>query len=146
MRSTGFRWCMLIGAAALGGVAVYYFSSYVVVAIALGNSGLQETMQHSIRALWLSFAFQGLLIALLYALVAFRPRSVSREVIVLFGLLQLVESVLLFAFAGNRIVALLLVGAAAFVLVGSLLWPKALPPGTPPKPPVTPDTLNVDWN
>jgi hypothetical protein len=127
MKLTTFRSCMLIGAFALAGVAVYYFAKYVVLAIALQNSGVVPDLQQSIRALWLAFACQGLLVALLYALVAARPHAVSREVIVLLGLLHLVESVLQFAFAGSRIVAVLLIVTALFVLLGSLLWPKRLP-------------------
>jgi hypothetical protein len=130
-----FRTCMLIGAAALGAVALYYFIRYsIVLDVALDNSGVKASLQASIRALWLAFAFQALLIGSLYALVAFRPRAVSREVIVLFGLLQLVEAVLLFLFAGSRVMALLLVAVAACVMIGAALWPKPLPAATTPTP------------
>jgi hypothetical protein len=126
MRQKTFRYCMLIGAVALGAVALYYFINYAVVLnIALDNSGVAAPLQASIRAMWLAFACQALLIAALYALVAWRPRAVSREVIVLFGLLQLVEAVLLFAFSGSRWMMMLLVAVAACVLVGSVLWPSA---------------------
>ena len=126
VRLKTFRVCMLIGAAALGAVALYYFIRFIVVLdIALDNSGIRANLQASIRALWLAFAFQALLVGSLYTLVAFRPRAVSREVIVLFGLLQLVEAVLLFTFAGSRAMALLLVAVAAFVMVGAVLWPSA---------------------
>jgi hypothetical protein len=125
MREKSYRFCMLVGGAALGAVAVFYFVGYVELKIALNNNGLQPSLQQSIEGLWLAFAFHGLLIALLYLLVAFRPRAVSREVIVLLGLIQLVEAVLLFALAGNRISAVLLALAALFVLMGARLWPKA---------------------
>lgn len=129
MRHKAFRYCMLIGAAALLTVSLYYFIRYAIVLnIALGNSGVTPSLQASIRAMWLAFAFQALLIGLLYALVAFRPRSVSREVIVIFGLLQLVEAVLLFHFAGVLWMATLLVVVAACVMLGAVLWPSALPP------------------
>jgi hypothetical protein len=123
-----FRYCMLIGAIALASVAVFYFYNYVVLGIALRNSGVEPFLQNAIRAMWLSFAFQGLFIALAYAVAAYRPHALTREVIVLLGLLQLIESVLLFSFAGGQVVALLLAGAAVFVLIGSTLWPKKLPP------------------
>jgi hypothetical protein len=128
MRHKAFRYCMLVGAAALLAVSLYYFVRYAIVLnIALGNSGVTPSLQASIRALWLAFAFQALLIGLLYALVAFRPRSVSREVIVIFGLLQLVEAVLLFHFAGVLWMATLLVVVSACVMLGAALWPSALP-------------------
>jgi len=123
---------MLVGAIALLGVSIFYFSSYLVVLkIALGNSGVQPFIQHSIQAMWLSFASQSLLIGLLYLLVAHKPHTVSREVIVLFGLVQLVEAVLLFAMAGSRLAAVLLVVASVFVLVGAMLWPRKQAPAMP---------------
>ncbi len=127
MRITSFRYCMLIGAVALAAVAIYYFVSYVTLAIALGNNGLQASIKQAVCALWLAFACQSLLISLLYALVAWKPHAVSREVIVIFGLLQLVEAVLLFSFAGSAVVAYLLIAAAACVLLGAVMWPKRLP-------------------
>jgi hypothetical protein len=129
MRDKAFRFCMLVGAIGLGTIALYYFTRYAIVLnIALDNSGVKPALQASIRALWLAFAFQALLIGALYALVAFRPRAVSREVIVLFGLLQLVEAVLLFSFSGAHWMALLLVAVSACVMLGAVLWPRVLPP------------------
>ncbi len=129
MREKSFRYCMLIGAAALLAVSLYYFIRYgVVLNVALANSTITPALQASIRALWLAFACQALLVGALYALVAFRPQSVSREVIVIFGLLQLVEAVLLFHFAGVLWMATLLVVVSACVMVGAVLWPSALPP------------------
>lgn len=129
MRFQAYRLCMLVGAAALVAVALYYFINYAIVLdIALDNSGVRAPLAASIRALWLAFACQALLIGLLYALVASRPRAVSREVIVLFGMLQLLEAVLLFTFSGNAWMAYLLVGAAACVMLGAILWPSTWPP------------------
>lgn len=127
MRLTSFRYCMLIGALALGGLAIFYFIGFINLSIALANNGTQPELTQSIRALWLAFACQALLIGLLYALVSWKPHAVSREVIVILGLLQLVEAILQFFFAGSGVVAILLVVAALFVLVGSVLWPKRLP-------------------
>jgi hypothetical protein len=132
MRNSSFRYCMLIGAAALLGVAIYYFVAYVPLIVALGSSGMKLHYQDAVRAQWLAFGVQSLLIAVLYIVVAFRPRAVTREVIVLLGLLQLAESLLLFTFAENRVAMSLLGVAAVFVLVGSVLWPRASEP--PPAP------------
>jgi hypothetical protein len=128
MRNHTFRYCMLIGAAALAGVAIYYFITYIEIAIALNNNGLVPHLKDSIRALWLAFAIQALLLALLYTLVAYRPHAVTREVIVICGLMQLIESLLLFMLAGKAIAAALLGVAAFFILIGSVIWPKILPP------------------
>ena len=132
MKLTSFRFCMVVGALALIGLSLLYFSKYVVLAIALNNNDLQIDLEHSIRAMWLAFAFQALLIGALYALVSWKPHAVSREVIVILGMLQLVEAVLQASFSGSGVVAVLLTVAAFFVLVGSVLWPKRLPPPTTP--------------
>ncbi len=126
MKNSSFRYCMLIGAVALAGVAIYYFVTYMLLIVALGSSGMKLHYQDSVRALWLAFGAQSLLIALLYAIVAFRPRAVTREVIVICGLLQLTESLLLFLFSGNAIAVALLGVAAVCVMIGSVLWPKAV--------------------
>lgn len=127
MKLKSFRYCMLIGALALSGLAIFYFAKFIELSIALANNGTQPELTQSIRALWLAFACQALLIGLLYGLVSWKPHAVSREVIVILGMLQLVEAVLQFSFAGSSIVATLLIITALFVLIGSLLWPKALP-------------------
>jgi len=148
MRLKSFRYCMLVGAMALLGVAIYYFANYVTLAIALNNNNLQPSLNQSIRALWLAFACQNLLVGLLYVVVAYRPHAVTREVIVLLGLMQLVESMLLFAFSGSRFVAYLLIGTAVFILIGASLWPKKLPAGAAapvaPEPPASPRTAGEE--
>lgn len=126
MKQHSFRFCMLVGAITLGIVAVYYFTKYIVISIALENNGLKPELREPIEALWLAFACHGLLIALLYLLASFRPHTVSREVILILGTLQLVEAGLLFAFQGTLIAAVLLTIVAVFVLLGALLWPKKL--------------------
>jgi hypothetical protein len=147
MKRAGFHYCMLIGAIALAGVALYYLMGYFfTLSVALDNNHLEVSLDHSIRAQWLAFGCQSLLIALLYVLVAFRPHAVTREVIVLLGLLQLVECVLLFVFSGSNVAAALLIVASLFVLAGAVLWPKRLLPGeltpaagsTSPAPPPPP--------
>jgi hypothetical protein len=132
-RNAAFHYCMLIGAVALAGVALYYLMSYFFnLSVALDNNGLDPVLDQSIRAQWLAFGFQALLIALLYVLVAFKPHAVTREVIVLLGLLQLVECILLFAFSGSTVAAGLLIIASLFVLAGAALWPKKLASEVPP--------------
>jgi hypothetical protein len=127
MRQKSFRFCMLVGAVALLSVAVFYFTTYMfTVRVALNNNDLEPFVDHSVRALWLSFACQALLIGLLYLLVAFKPHTVSREVIVLLGLGQLVEVVLLLMLAGSKVAASLLAVATVFLLCGAVLWPKRL--------------------
>jgi hypothetical protein len=142
MKNASFHYCMLIGALSLAGVALYYFLGYFfTLGVALDNNSLEVSLDHALRAQWLAFACQSLLIASLYVLVAFKPHAVTREVIVLLGMLQMVECVLLFVFSGSNVAAGLLIAASLFVLAGAALWPKKLPrepaagsstAGTPP--------------
>jgi glucan phosphoethanolaminetransferase (alkaline phosphatase superfamily) len=125
MKSLLYRYSMLISAAALLALSIYYFINYAGIAVAVSKSpDMSEFHQHSIRGLWLTFASQSLLFALLYFLVAWRPRSVTREVIVICGLLQMVAAILIFSFAGSTLAVNLLAVAALFVLIGSVLWPS----------------------
>jgi hypothetical protein len=142
MKNAGFHYCMLIGALSLAGVALYYFLSYFFnLSVALNNNHLEASLDSALRAQWLAFGCQSLLIALLYLLVAFKPHSVTREVIVLLGLLQLVECVLLFVFSGSNVAAGLLIAAALFVLAGAALWPKKVVAPAPAPAVVTPGSL-----
>lgn len=147
MKQKSFRFCMLVGAVALLSIAIFYFTTYLFrVSVALDNNDLEPFIERSVRALWLCFASQALLIGLLYLLVAFRPHTVSREVIVLLGLGQLVEMVLLLVFADSRTVASLLAIASLFVLCGAVLWPKKLAAAAPaaaPAPVQLPDSAAV---
>jgi hypothetical protein len=155
MKISLYRYSMLIAAFALLALSIFYFISYAQVVSAVVN--LSPFYRNSIQGLWLTFASQALLFALLYFLVAARPRSVSREVIVICGLLQLVASIMIFMFSGSMTMVYLLAGAALFVLIGSVLWPSeeelaappvpaALPPAsavpTAPPPPVPPVSLD----
>ena len=143
MRTSTFKFCMTFAAVTLIGVALFYFVSYLGVKIAIGNSGLKPFYQQTVSALWLTYGSQSLLIGILYAIVAWHPHSVSREVIVILGLVQLVEAVLLLTFAGSLVAAVLLSIAALFVLVGALIWPREAeaaidypePAAPPPAPP-----------
>ena len=131
MKLKAFRFCMIVGAAALACLAIFYFAEFVEISIAINNNGMQPDLKAYIRALWLSFACQSLLIGGLYALVAWKPHAVSREVIVILGMLQLLEAVLQLSFSGSNISATVLTSTAAFVLLGAALWPKRLPDEAP---------------
>jgi hypothetical protein len=125
MKISLYRYSMLIAAFALLALAIFYFITYAGVVGAVGDSNvISPFYRNSIQGLWLTFASQSLLFALLYFLVASKPRSVSREVIVICGLLQLVAAILIFYFARSTTAMYLLAVAALFVLAGSVLWPS----------------------
>ena len=144
VRNTSFRWCMLIGAGALLGVALYYGFGYIGLNIAVGNSGLKPFYQQTMRALWLGYCLQACLLGLLFTVAAVRPHWISRPLLVICGLLPLAEGVLALSFAGNYWLMILLFCAGLFILVGAALWPNpivlAAPAAATPTPAFTSST------
>lgn len=131
VRDSSFRWCMLIGAGALLGVALYYGFGYVGLNIAVGNSGLKPFYQQTMRALWLGYCLQASLLGILFTIAALRPHWISKPVLVICGLLPLAEGILALSFAGSYWLMMMLFCASIFVLVGALLWPDrvtSMPP------------------
>jgi len=124
MRNNIFKYSMLIGAFALLGVAAFYFATYIGLSIALKNNALVPFYKQTISAMWLGFSLQSCLLGILYMLVAFRPHSISRPVIVICGLLPMVEAVLMFSYTDSFVAMTLLTIAALFVLLSALLWPS----------------------
>ncbi|MET0292491.1 MAG: hypothetical protein ABW136_09005 [Steroidobacteraceae bacterium] len=134
VRETSFRWCMVIGAGALLGVAIYYLVTYVGLNIAVQNAGLTTFYQQTIRAMWIGYTLQASLLGVLFLVAAFRPHWISRPVLVICGLLPLAEAVLGMSYTGSYVLMLMLACAALFVLLGAALWPSqlaALPAATP---------------
>jgi len=131
VRDSAFRWCMLIGAGALLGVALYYGFGYIGLNIAVGNSGLKPFYQQTMRALWLGYCLQACLLGLLFSVAAIRPHWISRPLLVICGLLPLAEGVLALSFAGSYWLMILLFCAALFILVGAALWPTRIVPAAP---------------
>jgi len=140
VRVSTFRWCMLIGAAALLGVALYYGFGYIGLDIAVGNSGLKPFYQQTMRALWLGYCLQATLLGILFTVAAIKPHWISRPLLVICGLLPLAEGVMALSFAGSYWLMILLFCAAMFILIGALLWPTRPTPVAPAAaqpPPVT---------
>ncbi len=123
IRRQSFQWCMIVGACALLGVAVYYLATFIGLNIAVANAGLTPFYQQMIRAMWIGYCIQASLLGLLFIVAALRPHWISRPPIVICGLLPLAEAVLGFSFTGSYVLMMLLACAALFVLVGAVLWP-----------------------
>lgn len=131
LRNASFRWCMVIGACALLGVAVYYLVTYVGLNIAVANAGLTPFYQQMIRAMWIGYCLQASLLGVLFIVAALRPHWISRPLVVICGLLPLAEAVLAFSFTGSYWLMMLLSAAALLVLVAAMLWPTQPAGGVP---------------
>lgn len=135
IRLASFRWCMLIGAGALLGVALYYGFGYVGLRIALDNSTLEPFYGQTMRALWLGYCLQAALLGLLYVVAAARPHWLSPPVLVISGLLPLAEGIFALSFTGSFWLMMLLFCASLFVLAGAMLWPRRSAAAAAPEPP-----------
>jgi hypothetical protein len=135
VRHTTFRWCMLVGAAALLGVCLYYAFKYYGLNIAVTNAGLTDYYQKMIRAMWVGYCAQAGLLGVLFIVAAVRPHWISRPLIVICGLVPLAEAVLGFSATGSFTLMMVLTAAAVFVLIGAVLWPPMPQVATDPAAP-----------
>jgi hypothetical protein len=119
------RWIFAAAAALLAFLAAAHAASYVTVAIALGNSGLQPSLRAAIRAQWLGYALELLVVAAVVGLAAWRPRGVSPAVLVLAGLLALLQAALMLAYSGGFYGSLALLACGTLVILGALVRPSS---------------------
>lgn len=135
VRDTSFRWCMWVSAAALLGVALFHALTYMRMSVVIAEAAIDPFYRQTIRALWLGYCLQALLLGLLFVVAAMRPAWISKPLLVICGLLPLAEAVLAFSFTGSYTAMLLLSCAALFVLLGAALWPQPVPVAAPRQPP-----------
>ncbi len=109
-------------------VAAMHGAGYVAASIAVKNSGLSPFFQNAFRALWLGFSLQALVIGGILLIAAMRPRSVSRAVLILCGLLPLISGALLALYLESVVGSLALVAAAALIVAGAALRGSASEP------------------
>jgi hypothetical protein len=148
VRNTSFRTCMLIGAIALLGAAVFYGFGYIGVSSVIRTANFTPFYAESIRSLWIGYCLQSGLLGVLFIVAAIRPYWISRPLVVICGLMPLAQATLALSSTGNVIAMVLMSIAAIFVLLGSLLWPAqpaviapAAPAGIAPLPPVPPTEM-----
>jgi hypothetical protein len=148
VRSTSFRTCMLIGALALLGAAVFYGFGYIGVSSVIRTANFTPFYAESIRSLWIGYCLQSALLGVLFIVAAVRPYWISRPLVVICGLMPLAQAVLALSSTGNVVAMVLMSIAAVFVLLGSVLWPArpaivAAPakPGNSPPPPLPPTEM-----
>ncbi len=119
---------LLLGGATLLLLAgAIHLTQYAAATLVLRNSVLTPWFQQSFRAPWLGHSLQYAVIALILAVAALRPGSVSNPVTVLCGLLPLVSGLLLSAFNGSLFGTAILLAAAILIISGALLSPGPSP-------------------
>jgi len=132
VRNTSFRGCMLIGAFALLGAAIFYGFSYIGVSSVIRTANFTPFYAESIRALWIGFCLQAALLGVLLIVAAVRPHWISRPLVIICGLMPLAQAVLALSSTGSIVGMGLMFVAAIFVLIGALLWPTRMADVPPP--------------
>lgn len=106
-------------------MAVFQATGYVVARIAIGNTGMEPWLKESIKALWLGFSGQCLIVAAILLLAAWRPQSVSTAVLLLCVALVATHASMLVWFTGSRVGGLVVSAAALCSVAGSVLRPTS---------------------
>lgn len=133
IRNTSFRTCMLLGAAALIGAAIFYGFGYIGVSSVIRTANFTPFYAESIRSLWIGYCLQAALLGVLLIVAAFRPHWISRPLVVICGLMPLAQAVLAMSSTGSLWGMGSMFSAAIFVLIGAMLWPNR--PDAPLAPP-----------
>jgi hypothetical protein len=80
---------------------------------------------NSFRALWLIDSATLFILALLFGVLAFRPRLATRSIVILLALIPAATALLIYNFVGSFFPAHMLITAAIAVFVSGLQFPNA---------------------
>ncbi|MDP9051749.1 MAG: hypothetical protein M3O31_13675 [Acidobacteriota bacterium] len=103
-------------------------AAFPKAASAIDASGLAHFYAGSSKALWLADAATLILVGCIYALIAWRPGSISRPLAILVALIPAGTAVMLYSFLGPFIVGHLLLGITVLALIAAVQLPGTLPP------------------
>jgi hypothetical protein len=80
----------------------------------VSNTGLETWLKNAIRALWIAFLLQAVVVAALFVLAAFRQGVLSPAALLATGLLPLLSALLVFSYMGSYLgtIAVAVAGAA----------------------------------
>ena len=113
---------LLIAAAVLlAAIGLVLAAAFVDADIAVSNTGLETWLKNAIKALWIGFLLQALVVAALFVLAAFRQEILSPAALLAAGLLPLVSALLVFWFMGSYVGTFAVAVAGAALIAGVLL-------------------------
>jgi hypothetical protein len=101
--------------------AMAYGKTVAVVAA----SNLPVFFGNALKLFWLGDSATLLILAILFAAIAIRPKSASGSLVVLLSLLPASTAVLLYAFLGMFFAAHILLAVAVLVFIAGLQFPKS---------------------
>jgi hypothetical protein len=114
------RFLLLASAAVLALGALVHAASFNKASAAVQSANIPAFYANVLRAFWLMDSATLLLLAAVFALVAFRPTVASRGVIVILSLMPASTAALLYIFMGIFLPAHVLLAAAVLAVVSQL--------------------------
>ncbi len=94
--------------------------------VAIDASNLPHFYAASSKGLWLADSVTLLIVAAVFGLIAARPSTVTRSLVLLVALIPAATAILLYTFIGNFLAAHLLLMIASLAFVGGLQFPRSL--------------------
>jgi len=122
LRHRAARILLLAAAVLLTAIGLVLAVAFVDGDIAVSNTGLETWLKNAIKALWIGFLIQALVVAALFVLAALRQEMRSPATL-LAGLLPLLSALLVFSFMGSYLGIFAVAVAGAALIAGVLLNP-----------------------
>ena len=112
---------LLAAAVLLAAIGLVLAVAFGDADIAVSNTGLETWLKNAIKALWIGFLLQALVVAALFVLAAFRQEMLSPAALLAAGLPPLLSALLVFSFMGSYLGTFAVVGVGAALIAGVLL-------------------------
>jgi hypothetical protein len=120
LRNRAAHILLLAAAVLIAAIGLVLAAAFVDADIAVSNTGLEPWLKNAIKALWIGFLLQALLVAALLVLSAFRQEMLSPVALLAAGLLPLLSALLVFSFMGSYL-GTFAVAVAVVLIAGVLL-------------------------
>ena len=95
--------------------------------LVLAEAHLPRFYENSLKGLWLADSTTLIGVAVILALVAARPASATRPVVVLLAMIPAATTVLVYVFVGAFFAPHLLLGISALIVIAGLQFPDRWP-------------------
>jgi hypothetical protein len=99
-------------------------SAFNKVSTAVAKSDLDAFVGKGFKVLWFQDSTIAIVLAIVFAMVAVRPFTASKIVIVLLGLIPVITAALAYHFIGNFIGGHIFLMAGVAAILGGLLFPR----------------------
>jgi hypothetical protein len=119
------RLLVLFAALLLAIGAILHAAAFNKISSAVANSNLPAFAGNSLKVLWLADSATSIVLALIFGLIAARPTSATRSVILLLALIPAATAGCIYGFIGSFIGAHVLLAAALAAIAGGVQYSEA---------------------